>query len=124
MAERSITSKRSSTLPLRAGMDWLLWALSIYFVPLLIALISVAALLIAIVSIAALVLWENQYAYSGGKALEFKVISAADGPLQPAEALPLVEASRATTHFDTRRSEAPVWFAFLAQPGHRPWNGG
>ncbi len=110
MAERSITSKRSSTLPLRAGMDWLLWALSIYFVP----------LLIAIVSIAALVLWENQYAYSGGKALEFKVISAADGPLQPAEALPLVEASRATTHFDTRRSEAPVWFAFLAQ---RPADG-
>ena len=46
-------------------MEWLSWALSIYFVPVLIAMVSIAAL----------VLWEDQYAYSGGKTLEIKVFS-------------------------------------------------
>ena len=54
----------------------LLWALAIYFVPILIAMVSIAAL----------VLWEDQYAYSGGKTLEIKVFTADPGPATAAEA--------------------------------------
>jgi hypothetical protein len=89
---------------MRAFMEWLLWALAIYFVPVLIAMVSIAAL----------VLWEDQYAYSGGKTLEIKVFTADPGPATAAEAWHLVDAARPLTHFKTQRSEAPVWFAFSA----------
>lgn len=88
-----------------------MWAISIYFVPLLIALISVAALLV----------WDDQYAKGTSRPLELKVYTSADPDLAPAAALPLVMAGRSATHFDTRRSEAPVWFAFtVQQPGDGP----
>ncbi len=105
MPERIFTTSSSPTPRMRASMEWLLWALAIYFVPILIAMVSIAAL----------VLWEDQYAYSGGKTLEIKVFTADPGPATAAEAWHLVDAARPLTHFKTQRSEAPVWFAFSAQ---------
>ena len=105
MPERKTISSNTPAWRIRAALEAVLWALSIYIVPLLIALISVAALL----------MWDDQYATGTGRTLEFKVHTSPDLDLAPAAALPLVMAGRSTTHFDTRRSEAPVWFAFTAQ---------
>ena len=93
-------------LRLRAALEWVLWALSIYFVPLLIAVVSVAALL----------LWDDQYASGGGRTLDLKIYSSPEATLSPSQALALLAGVPSRTHFDTRRSEAPVWFSFQESP--------
>ena len=85
---------------IRAVLEWLLWTLSIYFVPLLIALVSVAAL----------VLWEDQYAYTAGKALEFKVYTSTAGTAGPAT--PVTDIA---TDAPDRRS-APIAIASATSP--------
>lgn len=105
MPERKTISSNTPAWRVRAALEAVLWALSIYFVPLLIALISIAALL----------MWDDQYAAGAGRPLELRVHSTPDLNLSPAAALPLVMAGRSTTTYDTRRSEAPVWFAFTVQ---------
>ena len=105
MPERISVPDKSAAPRIRAVFEWLLWTLTIYLVPLLIAMVSIAAL----------VLWDDQYAYTSGKALEFKVFTAVTGPATPEEALPLVDAGRPVTHYKTHRSEAPVWLAFSAR---------
>ena len=111
MPDRKQVSSDSPALRVRAALEWLLWALSIYFVPLLIALVSVAALLV----------WDDQYAAGNGRTLELKVVSTPDAAIGPAQALNLLAAARITTYYDTRRSEAPVWFSFtVRQPDDGP----
>ncbi len=105
MPERISVPDKSAAPRIRAVFEWLLWTLTIYLVPLLIAMVSIAAL----------VLWDDQYAYTSGKALEFKVFTAVTGPATPEEALPLVDAGRPVTHYKTHRSEAPVWLALSAR---------
>ena len=79
-----------------------MWALSIYVVPIAIGLVSVAAL----------VLWDDQYAVGAGKPLELQVFATATEGFTPADARVHVDAVRPMAYFDTRRSEAPIWFVF------------
>ena len=79
-----------------------MWALSIYVVPIAIGLVSIAAL----------VLWDDQYAVGAGKPLELQVFATATEGFTPADARVHVDAVRPMAYFDTRRSEAPIWFVF------------
>ncbi len=83
-------------------MERLLWWLSLYFVPLLIAVVSVAALL----------LWDDQYKAAGGKLLDLRVFVQDGETLSVADAGAQVGAAKAIPFFETRRSEAPIWFGF------------
>ena len=60
-----------------AGMDALLWALSIYMVPIAIALASVAAIF----------LWDDQYAVNNAQPVPLQVLHDDTGQLLPAQAL-------------------------------------
>ncbi|MEO6624461.1 MAG: EAL domain-containing protein [Burkholderiaceae bacterium] len=82
-----------------------LWILSIYCVPILIGVVSIAALLT----------WDDQYAVVGGKQLSLQVVE--DGAaLTPSEARQRIEKSPTLPHFETKRSEAPIWFAVAPRP--------
>ena len=105
MPERILFWNGSSTSSrFGAALESVLWLLSIYVVPIFIALVSVAAL----------ALWGDQYSVGPNKSLELQVIGATPTPLTPAQARSEVQAARPSAYFDTHRSEAPVWFAFTA----------
>ena len=88
-----------------AAMDALLWALSIYMVPIAIGLASIAAI----------VLWDDQYAGGGSQPMPFQVLLDASGELNVAQAGAQLDRQPWVPRFDTRRSEKPIWFA-LAVP--------
>ena len=90
----------STTSRLRAVLESVLWVLSIYVVPIFIALVSIAAL----------VLWSDQYPAGGGKPLELRIVDSGPANLTPAQARSQLPSARLTPFFDTQRSEAPVWF--------------
>ena len=102
MAQRVLDWNKSWIWRVRAAPEWVLWALSIYIVPICIGLVSIAAL----------VLWDDQYAVVGGKALELQVVAPGPAALTLADARTKVDAAHPLPYFDTRRSEAPVWFGF------------
>jgi diguanylate cyclase (GGDEF)-like protein len=85
-----------------AGLDALLWSMSIYMVPIAIALTSIAAVF----------LWDDQYAGNGPQPLKLGVLLDTSGTLGPAQALQRLDTQPLVQRFDTRRSEKPVWFAF------------
>ena len=89
---------------LRAAVESLLWLLSIYVVPLFIALVSITAL----------VSWSDQYPAGGGTTLELKVVGPSPSSMTPAQARDLVLAARPISYFDTLLSEAPIWFGLTA----------
>lgn len=88
-----------------AAMDGLLWALSIYMVPIAIGLASIAAI----------VLWDDQYAGGGSQPMRFQVLLDTSGELNVAQAGAQLDRQPWVPRFDTRRSEKPIWFA-LAVP--------
>ena len=92
-------------------VDGVLRFLSYYVIPIGIGLISLVAL----------VFWQNQYSVSDDVKLVMHVVapSAPSGPnaveLAPATALNLLrQPVKAVTAYDTRLSEAPVWFTFTS----------
>lgn len=102
-------SELSETEPrqrINAVLDSLLYGLSVFGVPLAIALMTVIAL----------VAWEGLYPANGTPA-EFRVAKE-DAPMAPQQAWAKLALLRPVTHFDTRLSEAPFWFVFgvLALP--------
>jgi len=105
MSERILFWSSSTTSRLSAAVESVLWHLSIYVVPLFIALASIAALF----------LWSDQYPVGGGKQLELQVVADGSSKLTASQARDLVQATPPVTFHDTQRSEAPVWFALTAQ---------
>jgi diguanylate cyclase (GGDEF)-like protein len=102
MATR-IGFRNGSTGPrFRAGMDALLWGMSIYLVPIAIAMASIAAIF----------LWDDQYAGAGSQPVPIQVLMEPSTHLQPAQAVAQLAGQAAVSRFDTKRSERPVWFAF------------
>lgn len=95
---------RQMRLGLRASADALLYALSVYGVP----------LVIGVASLIALMAWQSEYSEGSARALEFRV-----APLKeaagPEEALARLEALPPVRHHDTGLSEVPFWFAFRVQ---------
>ena len=102
MVVRALLTTGFSRTQLPAAIERLLWWLSLYFVPLLIAVISVSALL----------LWDDQYTAAGGKSLDLRVFVQDGETPSVAAASANVAAAKAMPFFETRRSEAPIWFAF------------
>ena len=67
---------------------------------------------IGVISLVALLFWQNQYSVSDDFPLSLRVV-AEDGPaLAPAAALASLQRRPAVSNYDTRLSEAPVWFSF------------
>ena len=86
----------------RIDLDSVLRALSYYAIPICIAVLSLVALF----------LWDANLSASGSQPIEFRALSQADATLQPAEARTQLADKPATSNYDTRLSEAPVWFRF------------
>ncbi|HQZ04737.1 MAG TPA: EAL domain-containing protein [Burkholderiaceae bacterium] len=86
-------------------MDKLAWVLSIYLVPLGIALISIAAVS----------LWQDQYATGSASAVKlqtFEDASESGAALTLQQARAALQSAPLVDYFDTKRSENPIWFAF------------
>lgn len=83
-------------------MDALLRALSVYMVPIAIALASIAAIF----------LWDDQYAVSPAQPLQLQVLRDDSATLNPVQAAERLARRPAVARFDTKRSEKPVWFSF------------
>jgi len=88
-------------------VDAALYRLSVYGVPVAIAVISLLALLS----------WKSQYPVSGAMPLGFSVLEQTGEAIDPAQASELLAQRPTVMHLDTRLSEAPFWFAFTVPPG-------
>ena len=106
MAQRILFWGGLSTSRMRTAFERLMWVLSIYLVPAAIGLVSIAALLY----------WDDQYAVDGGRPVEFQIYTGAPPALTPAQARSALASAPLVSYFDTRRSEAPVWFGFTPAP--------
>jgi len=74
-------------------------------------------LAIAAVTMLALVHWEPHYRAGTAVPLELRVLEEPAGtPLTPAQAQARLEAQAPVAYRDTRLSESPFWFRFVAQP--------
>ncbi|MGZ8321310.1 MAG: diguanylate cyclase, partial [Telluria sp.] len=93
-----------SVIPRRAQrfLEAVLRALSLYVLPLGIAVISAIALF----------MWDDHYLARHDQPLELRVLAERDGPLAPAQVLARLPQSAPVAHADTSLSEAPFWFAF------------
>ena len=89
-----------------AMLDALLYALSIYGVPAIIAAMSVVALFA----------FDRQYGESNGIPLELRVFEQTGETPEPEQAYAQLEGQPPIQHFDTKLSEAPFWFSFTARP--------
>jgi len=75
--------------------------LSVYLVPIGVALVSVLALLS----------WNSHYVTSGDITLPLRVLAEHDGPLTPHAALSALARVPGVERYDTHLSEAPLWLA-------------
>jgi diguanylate cyclase (GGDEF)-like protein len=87
-----------------AAMDKLVWVLSIYLVPLTIAMVSIAAV----------AMWQDQYAAGSPAVVRIQTLedSSEGAPLGLQQARAALASAPAVDYFETRRSENPIWFAF------------
>ena len=102
---------------INAAIDALLYSLSVYAVP-----IAVGA-----VTLIAVVAWERQYPTDRGDGLDIRVFEQVGSDLAPAQALVRLRSEAPVTYRDTRLSESPFWFSFVARPsgrGDRPFDPG
>jgi diguanylate cyclase (GGDEF)-like protein len=85
-------------------MDKLVWVLSIYLVPLTIAMVSIAAV----------AMWQDQYAAGSPAVVRIQTLedSSEGAPLGLQQARAALASAPAVDYFETRRSENPIWFAF------------
>lgn len=90
----------------RAGfhsiIDALIYALSVYGVPAVVLLVTLGAL----------VAWDGQYEVDNALPLPLIAIEDAEAALTPAQAVARLRGAAPVTHYDTKLSEAPFWFAF------------
>jgi diguanylate cyclase (GGDEF)-like protein len=91
---------------LGGSLDALIYAFSVYGVPLL---IGVATL----VSVAA---WHDRYAAVSGRPLTLAVVDDPGATLRPAEALRRLDAAPSAAYRETKLAETPFWFRFTVAP--------
>jgi diguanylate cyclase (GGDEF)-like protein len=96
---------------LNTTVDTFLYRLSVYAIP----------LVIGIASLAALVLLPNDYPFDGAIRLELSALQQQEGQsLTPSEALQRLAEQAVAPAIDTHRSESPFWFRFDVPAGDRP----
>ncbi|QDQ81467.1 EAL domain-containing protein [Paraburkholderia megapolitana] len=94
---------------MRAGIDRLLYAFSVYVVPVLIAAASVLILL-----------WSpHRFESSGAMPLTLRAIHDNRATLIPAAAMKLLQQASGTRRYSTQLAESPIWFTFDA-PAMQP----
>ncbi len=103
---RPIIVRQGWTKRANAALDSLLFAFSIYGVPIAIGALSLVALLT----------WNGEYATSGRSHLEFRVFEQTGETTDTAQALKRLEEQSPVDHLDTRLSESPFWFEFTLKP--------
>jgi diguanylate cyclase (GGDEF)-like protein/PAS domain S-box-containing protein len=93
-------------------LDRFLYALAAYATPVLIALATVIALST----------WQTFFPYSPANPLALRIVEDPGQGLAPAQARNLLAGRPAVQHYDTHRSEQPVWFQFGVEPtvGNEP----
>ncbi|RJG27492.1 putative bifunctional diguanylate cyclase/phosphodiesterase [Massilia cavernae] len=105
MSKPSLSLRTFISRPAQRGLEWVLRALSLYALPIGIALLSLIALFV----------WDSHYVARGDERLALRVMSEAGtpetgAPLSPSSALARLQGQPLVTHLDTKLSEAPVWF--------------
>jgi len=88
---------------LNHGLDLLLYALSIYALPIVIGLLSLLAILT----------WKTQYPIREPQRLDIQVVQGSAEMTEPIQALAQLRARPLRPFHDTQLSEAPVWFSFV-----------
>ena len=103
-----IKNNRQSTVRphrMHAILDGVLFGMSTYALPLLIALLSLAAIFF----------WDSHYGATDTKALPITVMAEGGRALSASEALSRLREQAPVQNYDTRLSEEPVWFLFSVQ---------
>lgn len=93
-----------------AAVDTFLYRLSVYGVP----------VAIAIASLVALTLLPNEYSLEGAKRLEISSFEQVGRTLTPQQALALLADKPPAAEVGTRRSESPFWFSFVVPMSDQP----
>jgi len=95
-----------------AALDSLLYRISVYGVPAVIAMMSLIALLT----------FDKQYTAGAGSPLELRVFEQTGDAPEPAQALAQLGDHPTIPYDDTRLSESPFWFSFTVRPsdGNEP----
>lgn len=96
-----------------SAIDALIYALSVYGVPTVVFLITLAAL----------VVWDSQYDAHNALPLPLVAIEDTEAALTPDQAVARLRDAAPVTHHDTKLSEAPFWFAFNAAANGRSGRG-
>ncbi len=91
-----------------AALDALLYGLSVYGVP----------AVIAVMSLIALFTFNRQYGADDGNPLDFRIFEQTGEAPEPASALAQLADQPLVRHFDTRLSESPFWFSFTVLPAN------
>jgi diguanylate cyclase (GGDEF)-like protein len=94
---------------LRASLDALIYRGSIFGVP----------VVIGVVTLVALSAWNEMYPEGNAVPLKVSVLEDAGDALSPAQAMARLGDRPVLPHHDTRLSESPFWFSFVAQPAER-----
>lgn len=103
----STASSTASTLSrAHAVLDRILHVISLYLVPIAIALVSLFGLFA----------WDSAYVAPAGIPLSMQVLVEGASPLSMEDAARQLHTRPESTHHETRRSEAPVWFSFQVAP--------
>jgi diguanylate cyclase (GGDEF)-like protein len=89
------------------ALDAFLYRLSIYGVPVMIALLSLAAL----------VLWEPEYSDHAARPVDFQMLEDRAAALDPRQAGAAISRTPPLRYHDTRLSEVPFWIRFDLLPG-------
>src|ERR1700678_631225 len=88
------------------NLEKLLFGLSIYGVP----------IAIAIVSFIALSSWDSSSPSADPAQLEFRSFEQSAAALEPSQARVRLQAEKSSLYRDTNRSEAPFWVSFTTNP--------
>jgi diguanylate cyclase (GGDEF)-like protein len=101
MLQKSRPPRTAFLVVAHRAVEAVMRLLSVYLVPLGVALASVVALFF----------WSSNYLISGAQQLPVRVLAEAGAPLQPRAALSALARVTPAEDYDTRLSEAPLWFA-------------
>jgi diguanylate cyclase (GGDEF)-like protein len=89
-----------------AIVDGLILGLSVYAVPIAVGLVTLVAA----------IAWDRQYAVEGGTRVDVRVLEQVGEDAGPRRALAALATRPLVEYHDTRLSEAPFWFSFVALP--------
>lgn len=104
--EHTFKASRHRILKFQHWFDRMVYSLSAYVVP----------AVIAVVSVVALIGWDNYYPSDNGDKVAFRLLPATSSSETPESALPLIAGEQEIFQYDTRLSEQPIWLLIKVRP--------